>query len=75
MTELLERAIERLRAASPEEQDAVAAVMLQLTGEAEGVYVLTPEEEASFGPSLRQSERGEFASDADVEAVWAKYRR
>ncbi|MCQ4188185.1 hypothetical protein [Methylocystis suflitae] len=34
---------------------------------------LNPEEEASFEESLAQAERGEFATDDQVRAIWAKH--
>ncbi len=40
---------------------------------AEGPVELTAEEAASFEESLAQAERGEFASDEAVRAIWAKH--
>jgi hypothetical protein len=34
---------------------------------------LTPEEEASFEESLGQAERGDFATDDQIRAIWAKH--
>jgi len=34
-------------------------------------YVLTPEEEADLEASLAEAERGEFATDEEVRAMWA----
>ncbi|WP_342148407.1 hypothetical protein [Methylorubrum sp. SB2] len=74
MTRLLDRALERVRALPAETQDEYARVLLRLTDDDEGdVYQLTPEEQASLATSLEQAERGEFASDEEVRAVWAKY--
>lgn len=73
MTELLEQAIERVRALPPEAQDEYARVLLSLTGDEEGVYQLTPEEEASLEQSRAEVARGEFASDEEVRAIWAKH--
>lgn len=36
-------------------------------------YVLTPEERADIDASLAEAERGEFATDEEVRAVWAKH--
>ena len=36
-------------------------------------YALTPEEEADLDASLAEAERGEFATDEEVRAVWAKH--
>jgi hypothetical protein len=73
MTELLERAIERVRALSPEAQDDMARVLLSLAGDDEPVFTLTPEEEASFANSRAQAARREFATDEQVRAIWAKH--
>jgi predicted transcriptional regulator len=34
---------------------------------------LTADEEASFEESLAQADRGEFATDEQVRAIWAKH--
>lgn len=74
MTELLERAIARVRALPEAMQDDAARMLLLFAGEAnEPVYRLTPEEEADLARSLAQAERGEFATDEQVRAVWAKH--
>jgi predicted transcriptional regulator len=36
-------------------------------------YELTPEEEADVDASLAEAERGEFATDEEVRALWAKH--
>jgi predicted transcriptional regulator len=46
---------------------------LQLAGEDQPVIQLTAEEEASFEESLAKAERGEFATDEQVRAIWAKH--
>ena len=73
MTELLEQAIERVRALPPKMQDEFARQLLQMAGQEQPVYRLTPEEKASMAKSLGQARRGEFATDAQVRAVWAKH--
>lgn len=73
MTELLERAIERVRALPPETQDDLARVLLQLTGEEQPLYQLTAEEEADLIAADVEIARGEFATDEQVRAVWAKH--
>jgi predicted transcriptional regulator len=37
------------------------------------VVQLTAEEEASLEESIKQAERGEFATDEEVSAIWTKY--
>ena len=73
MTELLEHAVEVLRNLSPDMQDSLARMVLQIVGEEQPAIRLSPEEEASFDESLSQEERGEFATDEEVEAIWAKH--
>ena len=73
MTELLEHAVERLRALPPKVQDELARVILELAGEELPAVDLTPEDEASFQKSFEQAQRGHFATDEQVRAIWAKY--
>ena len=73
MTDLLDRAVASVRALPPEAQDEAARLLLQWAGEEQPAIALTPEEDASFAASLAQAERGEFASDAEVRAIWAKH--
>jgi hypothetical protein len=74
MTELLEHAIERVRSLPPEAQDDFARILLRLAGEDDPVYQLTPEEEEDLDAAEIEIERGEFATNAEVNAVFAKYR-
>jgi hypothetical protein len=73
MTKLLEHAVETVRGLSPETQDALARILLQFASEDQPVVQLSAEEEASFEESIAQAERGEFATDEFVRAIWAKH--
>ncbi len=74
MTELLERAIARVRALPDDMQDDAARLLLVFAGDGhEPVYHLTPEEEADLLASDGEFARGEFATDEQVRAIWAKY--
>ena len=73
MTQLLEHAVDIVRGLPPETQDDLARVLLQLAGEDQPAIQLTAEEEASFEESLAQAERGEFSTDEQVRAIWAKH--
>jgi hypothetical protein len=74
MTRLLEMAVEAARQLSPEEQDELARTILEIV-DAEFVEPvrLTPEQKESIRVSREQAARGEFASDAEIEAIWARY--
>ncbi len=73
MTDLLERAFQTARGLPPEMQDDVARLMLTFAGEERPVIQLTPEEDASLALSEAAAARGEFATDEQVHAIWAKY--
>lgn len=60
--------------------DAAQAELAELAREIEselqaGAYRASPEELAGIERGLRDSAEGRFATDAEVEAVFAKYRR
>jgi hypothetical protein len=73
MTRLLEQAIETVSALPDDVQDDLARMLLQLAGVEQPLYELTPEEAADVDASLAEAERGEFATDEEVRAVWAKH--
>jgi predicted transcriptional regulator len=73
MTRLLEQAIETVSALPDDVQDDLARMLLQLAGVDQPLYELTPEEAADIDASLAEAERGEFATDEEVRAVWAKH--
>lgn len=76
MTELLEKAIEAVRVLPPDEQDDIARAVLQLARAGEPAPAsLTPEERAAIANSKAAAKRGEFASEEEVRAVWAKHSR
>ena len=73
MTRLLEQAVERMRFLPDAMQDELAHVLLQLAGDEQPAIRLTAEEDAALDESLAEAERGEFASDEEVQAIWAKH--
>jgi hypothetical protein len=74
MTKLLEQALEAVRILSPDEQDDIARVILQLAGnEGAKPAALKPDERDAIERSKAAAARGEFASDEEVRAVWAKH--
>jgi hypothetical protein len=76
MTKLLEQAIEAARRLPPDEQDDVARAILQLAAPTDVAPVpLTPAERDAIARSKVAAARGEFASEQDVRAVWAKHGR
>ena len=73
MTRLLEQAIEAVSALPDEVQDDLARILLQLAGVDQPPYELTPEETADLDASLAEAAKGEFATDEEVRAIWAKH--
>ena len=73
MTKLLEQAFEVARNLPAAMQDEMARLIMAMTGNELPVVQLTAEEEASFEESLAQAERGEFATEDEVRAIWAKH--
>ncbi|HWK97244.1 MAG TPA: hypothetical protein VNR39_17650 [Pseudolabrys sp.] len=76
MTKLLEQAIEVARRLPPNEQDDIARAIIQLSGSDDAPpLALTTGERAAIDRSKAAAARGEFASDDEVRAVWAKHGR
>ena len=74
MTKLLEKALEAVRTLPPEVQDDIARMMLELAGdEVLEPVALSPGERAAIDRSKAAAARGEFATDEQVHAVWAKH--
>jgi hypothetical protein len=75
MTKLLDEAVTAVRRLPPEMQDEIARAMLALATpeDSSEVYILTPEERVAIAESREAAERGEFATDDEVRAVWAKF--
>ena len=74
MTKLLEDAFAAVRTLPPTEQDDIARAMLRLAGTGdEPPVALSAEERAAITASKAAAARGEFASDEQVRATWAKH--
>ncbi len=58
-----------------EDQEELAQVALEIEARRHGVYHATPQELVAIDEALAAVARGEIASDDEVEAVFAKYRR
>jgi hypothetical protein len=72
MTTLRERALEVVRSWPAEQQDDAAELLLDRLGT--GPYHASPEELAAIDEALAQVARGEQATDAEVEAAFARFR-
>jgi hypothetical protein len=74
MTKLLEQALEVARRLPSDAQDDIARIVLQLA-ETDGAppAMLSGEERTAIAASKAAAARGEFATDAQVNATWAKH--
>jgi hypothetical protein len=75
MTKLLDQALEALRVLPPDVQDDIARIVLQLVRDDVEPVALSPDERAAISVSKSAAARGEFATDEQVRAVWAKHGR
>ncbi|MBV9287315.1 MAG: hypothetical protein JO288_05740 [Hyphomicrobiales bacterium] len=73
MTQLFDEAVQAVRGLPPETQDALARILIHLAGDDRSIVQLSAEEEASFNLSFAQAERGEFATEEEVRAIWKKH--
>lgn len=74
MSDLMDEAIDALRLVSPDQRDEIARKVLQVAGvPANAVYVPDAEEAAELDESEAAADRGEFATEAEVRALWAKH--
>lgn len=73
MTKLLNKAFERIAKLSAEQQDALAEHLLDLLDDKPVEFELTPEQKAGLKEAITRADRGEFASQEQVDAVFRKY--
>ena len=73
MSKRLEKALEAVKSWPTERQDAAAEILEQLDRLATAPYTLNDEERADLEEALAEARRGEFASDAEVAAVFARH--
>jgi hypothetical protein len=75
VTKLLEKALEAVRILPPDVQDDIARIVLELAGgDGTTVVPLSSDERAAIADSRAAAARGEFATDEQVRAVWAKHQ-
>lgn len=73
MTKLLEKGIAAVKALPPDQQDMAGAWLLEIAGMSSREYTLTAEQIEDLKISIAQADRGEFATDEEVEAMWKKF--
>lgn len=73
MTKLLEEAVEKLSRLPEARQNELAQMLIDVAAADLSPYQLTEEERAAVVEGLAQAERGEFASDEEVAALWKHF--
>ena len=75
-TELLTKALERIESWPADAQDQLAEIAFDIDAGLKDVpYEPTAEESAGIERGLRDAAEGRFATDAEVAAAFAKFRR
>ncbi len=73
--EQIDAILERVRSWPPERQEDAAQMLLAMEAEGVAPYELSEEERLDLEEGLREVERGEIASDEEVKAFFARFRR
>ena len=73
MIKVLEQAIEKVKALSPERQ-AYAAEVLEQIAEGDGVYRLSDEERRQVAEGLADLDDGRIVPDKEMDVFWARHR-
>jgi predicted transcriptional regulator len=74
MTKLLDEALEAVRRLPPDRQDEIAKAMLVLS-EGDGEPAVESAHLSAALEGLAQAKRGEFATEAEIEAIFRRFER
>jgi hypothetical protein len=72
MTKVLEDAIEKVRRLPEHRQAYVAEVLEQIAAAGSDIFVVPEEHRGAVLEGLGQADRGEFATDDEMAALWKK---
>jgi hypothetical protein len=75
MTEHTKDILRRVESWPQADQEELAEVARDIEARRSGVYVATPEELQAIDEALAQAARGEIATDEEVEAAFATFRK
>jgi hypothetical protein len=74
MSDTIEKALERVKSWSEARQADVIRVLEAMEQAGTAVRKLTDEERAAVQVGLDQANRGEFATEVEMEAFWRRHR-
>jgi predicted transcriptional regulator len=72
MTKVLEDAIEKVRRLPEDRQAYAAEVLEQIAAAGSDLFIIPDDHRAGVLEGLAQAERGEFATDEEMAALWKK---
>jgi hypothetical protein len=72
MTKVLEDAIEKVRRLPEDRQAYVAEVLEQIAAAGSDLFIIPDDHRAAVLEGLAQAERGEFATEEEMAALWKK---
>lgn len=75
MSKLLDLAIAKTRRLPEAEQDRAAEILLRAIDPQDSPAPLDAETILALDEALAQAERGEFAPDEEILALWTRHRR
>ena len=73
MTKLLEVAVEKLSQLPKGRQDELARMLIAVAASDLHPYKFNAEERVGIEEAIAQADRGEFASDEQVAAMWKQF--
>jgi predicted transcriptional regulator len=73
MTKLLDEAIAKVRSLPESDQDEAAEVLLWTIETRDAPVPLDDHTRAAIDEGLAQARRGEFATDAEIAALWKRH--
>jgi predicted transcriptional regulator len=73
MISSLKRMLPAIESWPEEDQAALAEAARLIEAMRKGVYSLSPDEEAAVAEGLAQADRGEFAPDDEIAAIWRRF--
>ena len=74
MTDLMEKALATVRGWPAEQQDEAAEILLALDRLGAGSYLASDADLRAVDEAMAQLQRGELATDAEVESAFARLR-
>jgi hypothetical protein len=72
--QLFKSVMERVESWPEAEQQELLEIVIEMEARRAGTFEPTPEELQAIDEAIEAVKRGEIATDAEVEAVFAKYR-